>query len=137
MLYATTSLYTFVNRRLSLNIMEYLEEKALLTAEKYGSSLDAKRLLVFAIMGWQSMVYQPAFNICFPSELAFHHDTDAPDSGLVFNMYRAPVDMCDRSAISCSSTLRTFSPPALARLALSPPNRARTPRPGLPRIRGS
>ncbi|KAM7212261.1 hypothetical protein V8F06_012332 [Rhypophila decipiens] len=77
------------------HIALHLRENRRLT-EKDGSSLDAKRLLVFAIMGWQSMVYQPAFNICLPSELAIHHDTDAIDSGLVFNMYRAPVDMCDR-----------------------------------------
>ncbi|KAK4216509.1 hypothetical protein QBC37DRAFT_471388 [Rhypophila decipiens] len=96
-LYHHIALHLRETRRLSLDdIIEYLEEKALLTAEKDGSSLDAKRLLVFAIMGSQSMVYQPAFNICLPSELAIHHDTDAIDSGLVFNMYRAPVDMCDR-----------------------------------------
>lgn len=43
------------------------------------------------------MVYQPAFNVCFPQELAIHHDADGADSGLVFDAYRAEADMSDRT----------------------------------------
>lgn len=55
-----------------------------------------RRLLIFAILAWQSMIYQPAFNICSPEQLAIHHDADGPDSGLVFDAYTVPADMCDR-----------------------------------------
>lgn len=44
--------------------------------------LGCKRLLVFAVLGWQSMVYQPAFNIFPPSELAIFRDANEADSGL-------------------------------------------------------
>lgn len=57
---------------------------------------DAQRLLVFSILGWLSMLYQPAFNVCSFSELAIHHDKTQPDSGLVFDTYRVPADLADR-----------------------------------------
>jgi hypothetical protein len=58
--------------------------------------LARRRQLVFALLGWQTMLYQPTFNICGPSELAIHKPTGQPDSGLVFDTYRVPIDLCDR-----------------------------------------
>ncbi|KAF5008536.1 hypothetical protein FDECE_5192 [Fusarium decemcellulare] len=57
--------------------------------------LDAMRLLVFATLGWTSMIYQPEFNVCAHDRLAVHHD-NGPDSGLVFDRYNVSTDMCDR-----------------------------------------
>jgi len=51
---------------------------------------------VFALLGWLTMLYQPAFNTCGPSELAVNKPTCQPDSGLVFDTYRVPTDLCDR-----------------------------------------
>jgi len=42
------------------------------------------------------MLYQPAFNIFGPSELAVNRPAGQPDSGLVFDTYRVPIDLCDR-----------------------------------------
>jgi hypothetical protein len=54
------------------------------------------RVLVFAILGWRSMVYLPAFNVRPPSELAIYYDSNQPDSGLVFDTYTVPADFSDR-----------------------------------------
>ncbi|KAJ6447146.1 hypothetical protein O9K51_01921 [Purpureocillium lavendulum] len=56
----------------------------------------AHRLLVFAALGWTSMLYQPAFNVCSLNEFAIHQDATQPDSGLVFHNYKLPADFADR-----------------------------------------
>ncbi|CDM31101.1 hypothetical protein PROQFM164_S02g001251 [Penicillium roqueforti FM164] len=53
-------------------------------------------LLVFAALGWRSMLYQAAFNVCSMQELAIHEDSDQPQSGLVFDMYKIPAELSDR-----------------------------------------
>ena len=58
-------------------------------------TFNAMRLLVFSALGWKSMVYQPEFNVCTPDKLAIHND-NGPNSGLVFDTYKVPADMCDR-----------------------------------------
>ena len=58
--------------------------------------LGAQRLLIFAVLGWGSMLYQAAFNVCSLQELAIHQDSDQPQSGLVFDTYRVPADLSDR-----------------------------------------
>jgi hypothetical protein len=58
--------------------------------------LARHRHVVFALLGWQTMLYHPAFNNCGPSELAVHIPDGQPDSGLVFDTYRIPMDLCDR-----------------------------------------
>lgn len=58
--------------------------------------LGAQKLLVFAVLGWGSMLYQAAFNVCSLRELAIHQDSDQPHSGLVFDMYRVSADLSDR-----------------------------------------
>ena len=45
-------------------------------------------LLVFAALGWRSMLYEAAFNVCSMQELAIHQDSNQPQSGPVFDMYK-------------------------------------------------
>jgi hypothetical protein len=54
------------------------------------------RLLVFTILGWQSMLYLPSFNTCSLRELAIYHPTSQPDSGLVFDTFKLSADLADR-----------------------------------------
>ena len=56
-----------------------------------------KRLkyLVFAILGWQSMLYKPAFRVCDLDEFAVVED-DETNSGLVFDVFRVPASLADR-----------------------------------------
>ncbi|KAK4120821.1 hypothetical protein N657DRAFT_658183 [Parathielavia appendiculata] len=95
-LYDYIGRYARDNRGFSVdNVIEYLDtEKAFEDAVDY--AFDSKRFLVFAILGWQSMIYQPAFNVCPPSQLTIHHDAGNPDSGLVFDEYTVSAEMCDR-----------------------------------------
>lgn len=58
-------------------------------------TIGEKRLLVFAVLGWQSMIYQPAFNTRPSDQLAVKRDDDV-DSGLVFESYTADAELCDR-----------------------------------------
>lgn len=58
---------------------------------------DATRQLVFAFLGWQSMVYVPELNSHPLGTLAIRHDANAPESGLVFDRYvTSSEDMADR-----------------------------------------
>lgn len=51
--------------------IEHLVEESQLSPSDEGSELGLQhRLLVFAILGWQSMLYLPAFGTCPPEELA-------------------------------------------------------------------
>ena len=59
-------------------------------------TFKAQRLLVFAILGWQSMLYRPAFNTCSQDELAVHEDYDQSNFGLVFDTNRVSADLADR-----------------------------------------
>lgn len=55
-----------------------------------------QRLLVFAVLGWRSMLYQAAFNVCSTQELAIHQDSDQPQSGLVFDTHKISAEISDR-----------------------------------------
>ena len=59
-------------------------------------TLKAQRLLVFAILGWQSMLYRPAFNTCSQDVFAVHEDWDQSNSGLVFDTNKVSADLADR-----------------------------------------
>jgi hypothetical protein len=88
--------YARGNRGFSVDdVIEYLDTKNVFEAAN-DYTFDSKRLLVFAILGWQSMIYQPEFNICPPNQLAIHHDAGNPDSGLIFDEYTVSAEMCDR-----------------------------------------
>jgi hypothetical protein len=61
-----------------------------------GEDVDSLRVLMFAILGWQSMIYLPGLNVCGRNELAIHYDTSKPDSKLVFDKYKVRSELCDR-----------------------------------------
>ncbi|KAM0549500.1 hypothetical protein ACHAPJ_009316 [Fusarium lateritium] len=85
------------NRSCSINdVVEYLQESDVFDDNSDDDEAsNAMRLLVFSALGWKSMIYQPEFNVCTPDKLAVHHDNE-PNSGLVFDRYKVPADMCDR-----------------------------------------
>ncbi|KAK2875215.1 hypothetical protein FQN49_001685 [Arthroderma sp. PD_2] len=58
--------------------------------------LPAQKLLIFAVLGWRSMLYQASFNTCSIKEFAVHRDSDQPHSGLVFDTYRVPAHLSNR-----------------------------------------
>lgn len=57
---------------------------------------DVLRNLVFACLGWRTMLYRPTFNVCPLDNFAIQQDDGEPDSGLVFDTYRAPTELSDR-----------------------------------------
>ncbi|CAK7212518.1 hypothetical protein SEUCBS140593_001530 [Sporothrix eucalyptigena] len=110
-------------------IIDYLEETGVLLSQKQdrpGNAgadkddiKDAQRLLVFALLGWQSMVYLPELNSHPTHTLAIQHDTEWPDSGLVFDRYTiaSSADMSDRPLwvlLKCFGNLLPAHPSDLA-----------------------
>ena len=77
-------------------MIEHLRE-AEVFSDVQDAALPAQRILIFALLGWQSMVYMPALITSPPSKLAVHQDAECPDSGLVFDTRCVSVDLCDRS----------------------------------------
>ena len=76
-------------------IIEYLCETNTLRKDQQNHSASF-RVLIFACLGWQSMLFLPAFNICSSAELAIHLDASQPDSGLVFDTFKVPANLSDR-----------------------------------------
>ncbi|KAJ5338733.1 hypothetical protein N7452_005461 [Penicillium brevicompactum] len=63
----------------------------------YTETLEGdQKLLVFAVLGWRSMLYQAAFNVCSTQELAIHQDSGQPQSGLVFDTHKISAELSDR-----------------------------------------
>lgn len=77
------------------DIITCLGDADILPTAKNNEELQAHRLLIFTILGWQSMLYLPSFNTCPLEELAIHQDIDQPHS-VVFQCYKAPADLADR-----------------------------------------
>jgi hypothetical protein len=75
------------------DIAKHLEKVKIFNS---ADELGAQRLLIFAVLGWRSMLYQAAFNVCLIQELAIHQYCDLPQSGLVFDTYRVPASLSDR-----------------------------------------
>lgn len=79
------------------DIIECLRADSLLESIAVPSqTFQAQRCLVFAILGWQSMLYSPSFNTCPLSELAIQQAVDQPDSRLVFDTFKVSTDLADR-----------------------------------------
>lgn len=125
--------YIQANRDTSIEeIIDHLEAKGVFNAPLSGNGvgehededdkvISAKRLLIFAILGWQSMVYLPELNNHPPDTLAIQHEVEGPDSGLVYDRYMiaAPsvADMCDRPLwvlLKCFGNLLPAHPSDLA-----------------------
>ena len=76
------------------DVVDHLRETEVFAAEQDDPTIEqAQRLLIFALLGWQSMVYVPALNVSPPSMLSVHQDID---SGLVFDTRSVLADLCDR-----------------------------------------
>ncbi|KAI9669758.1 MAG: hypothetical protein M1831_007454 [Alyxoria varia] len=54
-----------------------------------------RRLLVFTMLAWQTMLYVPSFNTCSPAELEIC-EPHRSNSGRVFETFKVPADLCDR-----------------------------------------
>ena len=94
-LYEVIGNYVRKNDGVSIDeIAKHLQEARIFDCTK--DLHGAQRLLVFAVLGWQSMLYQAAFNVCSVQELAIHRDSRQPQSGLVFDTYRVAADLSDR-----------------------------------------
>lgn len=95
-LYARIWEYVGEHRGCSVDeVVRRLEDSGLFH-DSGAHGLDAKRLVVFSILGWQSMIYKPEFNVCRSDELAIYHRVGDADSGLVYDTYTVPADLCDR-----------------------------------------
>ena len=71
----------------------------------------AKRLLVFALLGWQSMLYNPSFNTCDLSQLAVVECPDSqPYAGMVYDTPRLPADLADRPMAILLKTFGSLLP---------------------------
>lgn len=64
--------------------------------EDEGTDLAACRLLVFAILGWQTMLYSSAFNTCSLEEFAVQQDEALSGSRVVFHTYKISANLSDR-----------------------------------------
>lgn len=94
-LYALVESYARGNRGFGIDdVVDHLRETEVFAAEQDDPTIEqAQRLLIFALLGWQSMVYVPALNVSPPSMLSVHQDID---SGLVFDTRSVLADLCDR-----------------------------------------
>ncbi|CAI6092686.1 unnamed protein product [Clonostachys chloroleuca] len=77
------------------NIIEYLQSTNSIDHSD-SKSLNCVRGLIFSILGWQSMLYQPDLTIGPSTQLAIYHDDTLPDSRLVFFTYKMSTNLCDR-----------------------------------------
>ncbi|KAF2190686.1 hypothetical protein K469DRAFT_733374 [Zopfia rhizophila CBS 207.26] len=92
---------TFVRDNEAVSIDDVVEHlRKTQKMEGTGETFKAQRLLVFAILGWQSMLYRPAVNTCSQDELAVHEDDDQSNSGLVFDTNKVSADLADRPFIT-------------------------------------
>jgi hypothetical protein len=78
-------------------IIEHLQEECIFGLADYETALgSAQRQLIFAVLGWQTMLYLPSFNTCPLSQLEIHQDIDQPNSRLVYDTFRMSADLADR-----------------------------------------
>ena len=54
------------------DVVRYLQEQGIMIREP--DAINEQRLLIFTILGYQSMLYLPAFDICSPYELAISNN---------------------------------------------------------------
>lgn len=78
-------------------VIEHLCDTDIIEVEKeFDREDDILRNLLFACLGWRTMLYRPTFNVHPLGSLTIHQDDDKPNSGLVFDTYSAPADLSDR-----------------------------------------
>jgi hypothetical protein len=76
------------------DVVEHLRTS--LSMESTKESLQPQRTLVFAILGWQSMLYRPAFNVCSFDQFAIDEDSCQPNSGLVYDTFKVDAELAER-----------------------------------------
>lgn len=78
-------------------IIEHLVDDALLERASDSSNVFvAQQHLVFALLGWQSMLFLPSFQNNPLRELAIHRAPGEPNSGLLFDTYSVSLSVADR-----------------------------------------
>lgn len=110
-------------------ILEKLgEHQCLLSHKNHPNTVIHQRYLVFAVLAWQSMLFLPSFdsyslneNAVSPdNQFAVYQDVNQPNSGLVFDASKMPMDLADRDMailLKGFGNLLPARPPDLARLA--------------------
>lgn len=76
------------------DVVEHLQGS--LGMESTKEAFKTQRTLVFAILGWQSMLYQPAFNVCSLDQFAIDEDSCQPNSGLVYDNFKVDAELAER-----------------------------------------
>lgn len=83
-------------------IVEKLIEEDSLTSDSGSSDVSiAQRRLVFAMLGWQSMLFLPAVDATKSSNLNIYRIPGQPNSGLVFDNWSVSIDLTDRPLAFC------------------------------------
>jgi hypothetical protein len=78
-------------------IIQHLQEELIFDPVDDGTTSNAaQRLLVFAVLGWQTMLYLPSFNTCPLSQLEIHQAAGQPNSRLVYDTFKMSADLADR-----------------------------------------
>ncbi len=77
------------------DIVEHLTLSQILPKNEL-DDLSLLRTLIFAALGWRSMLYRPALNTCSFDQLEILHDEGDVESGLVYDTYRLPAYLSDR-----------------------------------------
>lgn len=79
------------------DIIEHLQEQNIFCLVGHKTTLiPAQRLLIFAILGWQTMLYLPSFNTCPLSHLEIHQENGQRNSQLVYDTFKVSADLADR-----------------------------------------
>ncbi len=84
------------------------------------TTLYYQRHLLFAVLGWQSMLYLPTFDTDNPTELSLFQDVNQPNSGLVFDNFSVSTDLADGEMailLKCYGNLLPARPLDLAKTA--------------------
>jgi hypothetical protein len=95
LVFKAVAIFLHINRGITIDeVVQHLRESHLL--EESEELRNAHRLLVFAVLGWQSMLYRPAFDVCSLDEFAIYVDKDQTKSGLVFDNTKVFSNLADR-----------------------------------------
>jgi len=73
-----------------------IEEDIFLSDSGSSDVLVVQRRLIFAMLGWQSMLFLPAFDTRRASSLNIYKAPGQPNSGLVFDDWSVPISLTDR-----------------------------------------
>ena len=94
--FAAIAKFVRVHEGVSIDdIVEHLRDT--LQMDVTYESNKAQRSLVFAILGWQSMLYRAAFNNCSMDEFAIHKEDDQSNfGGMAFTKNKVPATSADQ-----------------------------------------